>query len=734
MRLKSIELAGFKSFARKTELQFASAITAIVGPNGSGKSNIAESFRFVLGEQSMKSMRGKRGEDMIWNGSAAVPRGGRASVKLTFDNTDRALNVDFDEVTLERVVHRDGGNDYLLNGSQVRLRDITELLSQANIGSSGHHIISQGEADRILSSSARERREMLEDALGLTAFLYKKEEAQKKLEKTAENMREVESLRRELAPHLRFLQNQVKKIEQSEKLRHDTVEQYLEYFKREHVYITVAGGMLAEEKESPVAEYAKLETLISHLRSEVAKKQGDTGASELVELESAGRKAASHEASLVRDIGRLEGEMQAHERIAKTVQDSVPGTQVREFAEHIERGLQDLMSLDGAEIKQRLSTLVTFAKEFLGRIQQRSEEPGHSLEDLRARKGQLEHELGVLREEQVRIEAAVKELRSKIENEKDANREAERELFTAMARRSELETTLARLRGREEMLARDTEQFKREVGDAAMLLGREVASYAEAEVRDEQGALLSDAQISDEPRVVQEERRRKLERMKIRLEELGAGNSSEVLKEHQETTERDEFLARELADLELSAQSLNQLIIDLTQTLHVRFEEGVEKINTEFDRFFKLMFGGGNASLQMVKESTGDTEDGEEGDETEAGVEISISLAHKRVKGLHMLSGGERALTSIALIFAMSQVNPPPFLILDETEAALDEANSRRYGDMIESLSEKSQLILITHNRETMSRGGILYGITMGSDGVSKLLSVKFEDAVAVAK
>ena len=99
-----------------------------------------------------------------------------------------------------------------------------------------------------------------------------------------------------------------------------------------------------------------------------------------------------------------------------------------------------------------------------------------------------------------------------------------------------------------------------------------------------------------------------------------------------------------------------------------------------------------------------------------------------------MLSGGERALTSIALLFAMSQVNPPPFIILDETDAALDEANSKRYGDMIEALSKKSQLILITHNRETMSRAGILYGVTMGNDGVSKLLSVKFEEALAVAK
>ncbi len=124
----------------------------------------------------------------------------------------------------------------------------------------------------------------------------------------------------------------------------------------------------------------------------------------------------------------------------------------------------------------------------------------------------------------------------------------------------------------------------------------------------------------------------------------------------------------------------------------------------------------------------------EDGEETAEGVELDVNLPNKRVRGLDMLSGGERALTSIALIFAMSQINPPLFIILDETDAALDEANSRRYGDMITALAEKSQLILITHNRETMSRAGILYGVTMGSDGVSKLLSVKFDEAVSVAK
>jgi len=250
----------------------------------------------------------------------------------------------------------------------------------------------------------------------------------------------------------------------------------------------------------------------------------------------------------------------------------------------------------------------------------------------------------------------------------------------------------------------------------------------------------------------QEERRRTISRLQIRLEEAGAGNSEEVLKEYRETNERDVFLIREIEDLQKSAGDLNNLIKELTERLNTEFKTGVSKINTQFSEFFKLMFGGGVAELQIVKEEkkkakVSEDEDslselsaisGGENMEQEKdlaeGIDVHVALPNKKTKGLMMLSGGERALTSIALLFAISQVNPPPFIILDETDAALDEANSRKYGDMIANLARYSQLILITHNRETMSRAGILYGVTMGSGGASKLLSIQFEEAVQVAK
>ena len=196
------------------------------------------------------------------------------------------------------------------------------------------------------------------------------------------------------------------------------------------------------------------------------------------------------------------------------------------------------------------------------------------------------------------------------------------------------------------------------------------------------------------------------------------------------------------------------------EKIDIEFKEGVKKINMEFQKFFSLMFGGGTGSLAVIVENKRnrrekveqgrslrefpqgpslrfDLEELEEQEEEtvpEQGIEINVSLPHKKVKELHALSGGERSLTSIALLFAMSQVNPPPFLVLDETDAALDEANSHKYGDMLEKLSRHSQLIVVTHNRETMSRADVLYGITIGANGASKLLSVKFDEATEIAK
>jgi len=170
LRLKSLELQGYKTFASRTVFEFAGGITAIVGPNGSGKSNIADSMRWVLGEQSYSLLRGKKTEDMIFSGSEHRPRAGMASALVVFDNTNNWLPVDFSEVAMGRRAHRDGHNEYLLNGQQVRLRDLNELLAASGLAERSYTILGQGLVDASLALKADERRRLFEEAAGVGLY------------------------------------------------------------------------------------------------------------------------------------------------------------------------------------------------------------------------------------------------------------------------------------------------------------------------------------------------------------------------------------------------------------------------------------------------------------------------------------------------------------------------------------------------------------------------------------
>ena len=731
MYLKGIELSGFKSFAKKSELEFASPIVAIVGPNGSGKSNVAEAFRFALGEQSFKSMRTKRGEDLIWGGSNSVPRANRASVKAIFDNTSRLFDIDFNEVTIERTVHRDGSNQYSINGSQVRLKDIAELLAGAHIGSSGHHIISQGEADRLLSASIKERREMIEDALGLKIFQYKKKESERKLTQTEDNISQVASLRKEIAPHIKFLKRQVEKIEKSKQMREELKELLKEYLKREELYINYTKKDIESERREPEEQLRQLESDLREARSVLEKASGeDNRGKEILTVEQLLRESQKERDELSRQIGRLEGQITfAQKHVAVVSGGTVSISDVRSLTDSIEQILAETSAV--AEALSKIKAL--FSSFFDVHIEEQKDTT--DVEGLEEDKKKLDIRFAEVEREEKEYAQRYKKLQDEIETTKDEGRDAERDVFKITAEKNKIDGLLRDFARDEEVLNQHIAEFRRDIEEGAVLTGREVLQYADVQI--------SEDTVRSESRHEQEERKRSIERMKIRVEELGGGSSEEILKEYNEAFERDQFLEREIADLEKSSETLRNLITDLDEKLALKFKEGITKINKEFQHFFEVLFDGGTAMLTVIEQkkrkNTEDTLLSEEDmemdtEEVEAGIDIGITLPRKKVKGLQMLSGGERALTSIALLFAMSQVNPPPFLVLDETEAALDEANSRKYSAMIKDLSSKTQLILISHNRETMSVAGILYGVTMGSDGISKLLSVRLEEAVQVAK
>src|SRR5688572_10569210 len=214
MRLKALQLQGYKSFANKAEFIFDEGITAVVGPNGSGKSNVADAIRWVLGEQSYTTLRGKKTEDMIFSGSDGRARLGMASATLVLDNNDRWLPLDFSEVTISRRAYRSGENEYYLNGSRVRLRDVAELLAKGGMSRQTYIVIGQGTIDRVLSLHADERRRLFEEADGIIFHRQKRAEALDRLEKTQGNLLRLNDIVKEIEPQMRRLEKLAERAQQ----------------------------------------------------------------------------------------------------------------------------------------------------------------------------------------------------------------------------------------------------------------------------------------------------------------------------------------------------------------------------------------------------------------------------------------------------------------------------------------------------------------------------------------
>ncbi|MEG0898245.1 MAG: chromosome segregation protein SMC [Oscillospiraceae bacterium] len=211
MKLKSVEIQGFKSFPDKTRLEFSQPITAVVGPNGSGKSNIGDAIRWVLGEQSSKTLRGAKMEDVIFGGTQQRKAMGFASVMLTIDNNDRAINIQNDEVAITRKIYRSGESEYKINNSTVRLKDIHELFMDTGLGRDGYSIIGQGKIAEIISSKSTDRREIFEEAAGIAKYRYHKIEAQKRLTMAEENLNRLKDILVELEERIEPLKKDSEK-------------------------------------------------------------------------------------------------------------------------------------------------------------------------------------------------------------------------------------------------------------------------------------------------------------------------------------------------------------------------------------------------------------------------------------------------------------------------------------------------------------------------------------------
>lgn len=721
MILKSITLSGFKSFAKKTTIDVSQSVTGIVGPNGSGKSNIAEAIRFVLGEQSMKSIRSKSLGDLVFKGSSAIHALGRASVSLTIDNSKKVYNdnvapeiskfLAYDEIVLSREVFVDGGSTYKINDAEVRLKDVQSLLSLAGIGASVHTIISQGEADKILLSSPKERKEMIEDALGLRIHQIRLRESERKLLKVKEHMNTTELLRREIAPELRHLSSLMQKLGKVEDERVCLLENYKKYFKFEDEFI--------KELKAKLIDQGDLNIKISEIRQKLEdlnKKELDINSvsnktEEKAKLNQEKAEKQEERFSLEREISNVLFEkrnlLSKINNEVKTL--SIDKSVFISFKENINTNLDSVKKLLNQGDIVTAHNIIDSTKNLLI-----SSNSWHS-ESIN--KDKLESEITTLESKESELNTKISNIKNIILNIdqklEDLNKEKITELQNIYKDKNEAERSLRDLENKIENIATHKGDMERRENDfifttteAQKFVGHDVMNYGFVDMTGYDHA----------------QNIRSIERSKIRIEEVGIINGGEIKNNFEEMSDRDKFLANELEDLTRSQESLDTLIASLVTTIDNDFKKGVEKINFTFSNFFHDIFPGGRAKLFNVENV-----DEEGGIESVSGIDIEVSLPDKKIKDINMLSGGEKTLCSIALLFALTSITPPPFMVLDETDAALDEMNAKKYGKLLQKLSEKSRLLVITHNRETMNECDILYGVTMGFDGCSKMLSIKFD-------
>ncbi len=236
MYLKRLEMKGFKSFADRTVIDFKNGVTCVVGPNGSGKSNITDAVRWVLGEQKVKTLRGAKMEDVIFNGTRRRKALGFAEVSLCFDNSDQLFPLDYNEVVISRKLFRSGESEYKVNGSNCKLKEVRELFMDTGIGTDGYSIIGQGRIERILSNNKDERRLIFEEASGIVKYKSRKREAERKLDNTDQNLSRVEDIVGELSGRVEPLRIESEKAVQykelSEQLKDIEINQYISNYEK----------------------------------------------------------------------------------------------------------------------------------------------------------------------------------------------------------------------------------------------------------------------------------------------------------------------------------------------------------------------------------------------------------------------------------------------------------------------------------------------------------------------
>ncbi|MCB1201395.1 MAG: AAA family ATPase [Leptospiraceae bacterium] len=906
--IKELEIFGFKSFAAKTKVPFRHRITAVVGPNGCGKSNILDAMKWVLGEKSVKAIRGEKMEDVIFSGTETKKPANFAEVAVTLDNQNRLLDLEMDEVKIGRRLFRDGQSQYYLNDRKVARKDIEHLLFDTGVGKSSYSFMEQGRMDMILSSKPEERRAVFEEAAGISRYKAKKEEAERNLENARLNMTRLQDILRELERELKIKESQAEKTRQyndllssrkdhdlrirfftlqeintslvdldqklekkraeAEKLRQKNlqVRERLEQIDEEKSVKTTelhqkdTGNQVARERiaqwekrieetsrriveqtgqaESMRSQLAKVEKRVKELRDDRSRQDQMTLQlnARLEDAQRALKEIDTNSEKLKKDIADAEKRqkenrqqladnrekiLEQRSELEAVIQDLLRSLKEEkknwEKAEKVSSGEAERITKVLNEIGEHLASESVDSAQKVSAVQKLFNQLNHTsaIEKIAALPASLRHLLF----EEGGIHSRKEQLDEQIIALEDTNRKLDRELEEIQNLTLELRERLAASMRQKETISGDIRSFnvqvdnlkekdrtlKEQIGfeEASLQFHREqfraidkeivqantdlkgmqneiaklqagiqkeierIAALEKALAKLDQKRHDLLASVQDENRKAEEiqeamneleirigtligsrevmtqdiyndfnltldEVAEKLGKDKIQLageknklgdiqkqiEALGPINAL-AIEELKTVQELHKHNNTQLQDILKARDDILSVIADIQSQSESMFLESFAQIENNFREVFRTLFKGGDTKLTLT----------EPDNPLESGIDISVKPPGKSAKSLRLLSGGEKALTAIALMFGIYMVRSSPFCILDEIDAPLDDQNVGRFLDMLTEFSKSTQFILITHNKKTMSRAHAIFGVTMEEPGVSRLLSVELKSA-----
>ena len=707
--LKSIELIGFKSFANKTTLEFPARVIAVVGPNGSGKSNVVDAFRWILGERGAQNLRSENQGSLIFSGSHKKTAMSFAEARLHFDNTNGMFPVEFSEFSLGRRVEPDGTSRFFLNQEEVRLKDIVEMCARAKIGTKGVTIVNQGEVDHFIRVSPEKRRELIEEAVGLKEYQLRQNEAVTKLASSEQNLAQTKTLLEEITPHLRSLKRSAERYARREGIATELASVVSVYFS-DRCGKTVNELRVCDEEFQMTANLVLQKNALLTTEEEKLKSvTADTDRTMLFKAKQGRRDKERERQDCIQKLYALEHELT--KKLREQTKEGEPGyALLRSTIEEIEFTCELLLhekSIDHIHDSLRVLT------ERIRTLFKKGSKEGVYLEEYEVKKKNLEQQIEVSNKE---IELLLKQE----ENEEVAYDERTRSFSNAIGAVDVLRREVFTMRTREdglrvqrERLGFQIDQIKEKVQEAGLSFEDFLSRRNEVQMVASQNTLGLEEKIS---------------RLKRELSSIGEMDDA-LFAELKSTEDRHSFLTEQSGDLVKAIEDLRSLIEELSHKIKTDFDSATEKLNKEFTHAFGKLSDGGKARLVITKEAKGfalSLPKGEEGTPgIVTGVDIKIDLPRKKITSLDMLSGGERTLVALAFMCALVAVSEPPFLVLDEVDAALDEQNAVRFKEIMGDLAKKTQFVIITHNRATMEAADVLYGVTMADDGISKILSLK---------